>query len=486
MKKSKSAKNSFSLNFVTKRAFLTGIKRRWLANSVAPIVFMVILGVAAFSAALAGYYMSTIQSGLEAKAKTSADFLGGFITESYSEYYQYADLYTESFEEKNILELQFINTYGRIVSSSFGLTAGTTPNTGDVASAIATHKISVWAGKDPATGERIMAVSCPILYEGSDIIGIMRYVTSLKIMDRQIILGSLLASAVGLIIILFVIISNLYFIRSIVQPVTEITKTATRIAAGGYGAKIDKHFDDEIGELADTINNMSMQIKLSEKLQSEFISSVSHELRTPLTAISGWGETLIYGGDMDPAETKRGIVIMLKETRRLTKLVEQLLEFTRIQDGRFKLNVEPTDIRAEFEELVYMYASQLKQQGIELDYAEGEEIPEIQGDGERLKQVFLNIFDNAVKHGREGGRITASINREGNEVVVRIRDFGPGIPEQELPWIKMKFYKGSSKASGSGIGLAVCDEIVNLHNGILAIENAEGGGTVVTVRLPIK
>ena len=133
-----------------------------------------------------------------------------------------------------------------------------------------------------------------------------------------------------------------------------------------------------------------------------------------------------------------------------------------------------------------MYGSRLRQEGIKLVYEENdEEIPELSCDPERMRQVFLNILDNAAKHGGEGKRITVSMRMEEDQLVTRIRDFGPGIPEEELPHVKMKFYKGSSKARGSGIGLAVCDQIVQLHGGTLTLENAEGGGTLVTVRLPV-
>ena len=145
-----------------------------------------------------------------------------------------------------------------------------------------------------------------------------------------------------------------------------------------------------------------------------------------------------------------------------------------------------SDIRAEFEDTVFMYGSRLKQENIELVYLENEEdIPEIPCDPSRMRQVFLNILDNAAKHGGEGGKITAEMHREGDFVVVRIRDFGPGIPEEELPLVKKKFYKGTSKARGSGIGLAVCEEIVSMHNGTLELSNAEGGGTLVTISLPV-
>ena len=133
-----------------------------------------------------------------------------------------------------------------------------------------------------------------------------------------------------------------------------------------------------------------------------------------------------------------------------------------------------------------MYGNRLAQDGIDLEYIESDdEIPEISCDPKRLRQVFLNIMDNAAKHGGEGKRIEATIKMDEDDVVVCIRDFGPGIPEDEIPLVKKKFYKGSSKARGSGIGLAVCDEIVEMHGGELILENAPEGGTLVTVRLPV-
>ena len=331
-----------------------------------------------------------------------------------------------------------------------------------------------------------MAVSSPMIYSNGEVIGVLRFVTSLRNVDKQIWMGVGAAVLLGVFFVAFMLYSSQFFIRSILDPVSEITATAKRIASGSYGARIKKYHDDEIGELADTINEMSAQIAKSEKTQTEFISSVSHELRTPLTAITGWGETLLSSDEVDPVEVRRGMAIILREARRLTGMVEELLEFTRIQDGRFVLNVEMSDILSEFEDTVFMYGSRLKQEGIQLEYlVNDDEIPEIPCDVSRMRQVFLNILDNAAKHGGEGKKITASINREEENVVVRIRDFGPGIPEDELPHVKMKFYKGSSKARGNGIGLSVCEEIVTMHGGELTLENAEGGGTLVTIALPV-
>ena len=456
-----------------------------MRNSVSLMIALVVCFVSIFSVSFAAYCYSNLRVGLEEKARTTTDFFGSYINQSYNEYYQSCIRFAQNFEEKNRLELQFISTSGKIVASSYGQWAGEAPETSDVAEAIAAKRIVPFQGRNPSTGERIMAVSSPMIYSNGEVIGVLRYVTSLRNVDKQISMAICLAILLGVFVISFVLYSSRFFIRSILVPVSEITATAKRIAAGSYGARIQKHQDDEIGQLADTINEMSAKISQTERVQTEFISSVSHELRTPLTAITGWGETLLASDVMDPEETRRGMAIILREARRLTGMVEELLEFTRMQDGRFTLNVEMADLLSEFEDTVFMYGSRLKQEGIALEYLENDDpIPEVLCDVSRMRQVFLNILDNAAKHGGEGKKIVASIHLEGDQVVVRIRDFGPGIPEDELPLVKQKFYKGSSKARGNGIGLAVCEEIVTMHGGVLTLENAEGGGTLVTISLP--
>ena len=271
------------------------------------------------------------------------------------------------------------------------------------------------------------------------------------------------------------------------EPLAGITEIAQVIADGSYGVQIEKKYDDEIGELTDAINNMSLKIRQAEKTQSEFISSVSHELRTPLTAITGWAETIQSGELRSGADIRKGMGIIVSEAKRLSNMVEELLEFSRIEDGRFTLSVEPLDLKAELEDAVYTYTEFFRKEGITLEYTDGpeEELP-ISGDPERLRQVFCNLLDNAAKHGGAGKRIHVTLFQEGAEAVIRIRDYGPGAPEEELPYLKNKFYKGSSKARGSGIGLAVCEEIVTRHEGRMDVGNAEGGGFLVTIRLPLE
>lgn len=261
---------------------------------------------------------------------------------------------------------------------------------------------------------------------------------------------------------------------------SEITRRGRvlSVTLAPYGA-----LDGKGGVIA-VLHDITEQRRLDDA-RREFVANVSHELRTPLTAINGWAETLAADPGANPEQTQRGLNIIVKESRRLTTMVEELLDFTRMQDGRFTLRVEETDLLAELEDAIFTYREIFSREGIELRYECADDLPPIIADGERMKQVFCNVLDNAAKHGGSGKRIDVSVAAENGSMVIRVRDFGPGIPVEELPYVKQKFYKGSSKARGSGIGLAVCDEIMRLHNGTFDIANASGGGAVVTMTLPM-
>ncbi len=460
------------------------LRRRWLMNTVGVVLALGMVCVLAITAAFANYYYSNMESDLQNRARSTSAFFADYLNQNYNEFYQSCITYAQTFEEKDHLELQFINKRGRIVASSYGQWTGESPTTREIDEAVSMRMPRSYLGNNPSTGERIMAVSCPMIYSNGEVIGVLRFVTSTQVIDRQVFMVFGISFLVLLVVLAVVYFSAEYYIRSILIPVREITEKAQRIANGSYGVQIQTRYQDEIGDLAQTINEMSAKIAQNEKLQAEFISQLSHELRTPLTVINGWSETLLGDETMD-ADTRQGMKIISGEAKRLTEMVMELLDFTRMQDGRVTLTVEQADIRAEFEDTVFMYGKRLAQDGIQLVYMDDDlDIPEIPCDPKRLRQVFLNILDNAVKHGGEGKRIEASIGYENDCVVVSIRDFGPGIPEDELPLVKKKFFKGSSKARGTGIGLAVCDEIVEMHGGTLTLENAPGGGTLVTVCLP--
>ena len=464
---------------------IRGLRQRWMFSAVLPILLLLVLAVALFSVGVQEYYYNAMRSGLESRARIAAETFTGYGVKSYSEYYRLASYSAETFEEKDTIELQFINTNGRVQVSSYGLTAGTLPGTSDVDNAIG-GKMASFQGRDPQTGENILAVSYPLFFN-SRVVGVLRYVTSLREAQHRVLVESLLASAAALVCMALIAASNAIFINNVVQPVAVVSDAARRISGGSYGIMIENHYRDELGELVDNINDMSLKISQAEKIQQEFISSVSHELRTPLTAISGWAETLSADPGANIDQTKRGLGIILKESRRLTTMVEELLEFTKMQDGRFTLRVESVDLASELEDAIYTYFELFRQEGIEVSYkGPDEDVPPIVADSERMKQVFCNVLDNAAKHGGSGKRIDVSVAAENGSMVIRVRDFGPGIPVEELPYVKQKFYKGSSKARGSGIGLAVCDEIMRLHNGAFDIANAPGGGAVVTMTLPME
>ena len=459
-----------------------GLRRRWMLNSLAVVAGVLLLAGTAFVSAMYSSYYQIVREGMETQAQTAASFLRNYASER--EFLTAARYYMNEDFSNARLELQILTPAGRLRMSSLMDVPRTMTVTPDIEQAVREKKCCSWEGQDLDTQEHIMAVSAPVVYNGA-VVGVTRLVTSLREVDQLMVFIIIITAAIAVCVLALVWFTNYFFIRSILDPVSRVTETAKRIAAGSYGIQMEKRTDDEMGQLTDAINDMSMKIDQAEKTQSEFISSVSHELRTPLTAINGWAETLQSGEVRDEEGVKKGLGIIVSEARRLTNMVEELLEFSRIEAGRFNLSVEPLDITAELEDAVYTYREFFRRKGLELCYQEPEEqFPPISGDPERLRQVFCNLLDNADKHGGSGGRVDVSICREGDAAAIRIRDYGPGIPEEELPHVKYKFYKGSSKARGSGIGLAVCEEIITRHGGTLDIGNAEGGGCVVTVRLP--
>ena len=211
---------------------------------------------------------------------------------------------------------------------------------------------------------------------------------------------------------------------------------------------------------------------------------MSHELRTPLTAIKGWGETLRQGGAADEELMNKGLEVISSEAERLSGIVEELLDFSRMQGGHMTMRFGRMDVLAELEEAVVLFRERAKREDIDLVYIEGENLSPITGDKDRLKQVFINIIDNAIKYSNAGGRVRIEAVQMGGNVQIVISDSGVGIPKSDLPNIKNKFYKANRTRPGSGIGLALADEIIRRHKGRLEIDSEEGVGTTVTITLP--
>ena len=461
-----------------------GLKGRWLVNSLSFVVVILAVIIIFVSVGISSYYYSSIRDNLKNRVHSTVSSIRDNFTSTYDQYLSGIRQYALSYEDKDKVELQFIDTSGRIILSTSELTADSIPSTDDADRALWENTVCSWSGDDPMTGERIMSLSEPIYSARGELIGAVRMISSLETAEKQITIVILASIAACLLFLILVIASNSYFIRSILIPVTRINEVAKEIAAGQYGMRLHKTYDDEIGQLCDSINNMSDEIAKAERIKNEFISSVSHELRTPLTAIAGWSETLTSMGAQNPEDVMMGLDIIQKESRRLTQMVEELLDFARMESSRMTLNIEIFDLSKELYEAIYMYENLLQSSGMTLHYKKEPDSYIVSGDKHRMKQVFLNIIDNAAKYGMSGGKIEISLYRQENTIVTCVRDWGNGIPEAELPFVKEKFYKGSSKQRGSGIGLAVTDEIVKMHNGSLDITSRVGSGTAVYIKIP--
>ena len=335
-----------------------------------------------------------------------------------------------------------------------------------------------------ADGEHVMAVTSLVPYAAGNVTA-MRLVTSLTLVDRQWYSTLMVSFGVAAVVLGFAVFSGLFFIRTIVRPLGQVEATANRIAHGDLTTRLpDAPYDDEIGRLCKAINQMAEDLTKTERMKNEFISSVSHELRTPLTSIKGWVETIANIRDPDDENYRRGITIIRSETDRLYDMVEELLDFSRLQNG-IKLNCEVLDFVAEATDAALFVEARIRQEGLHLVYDEPPEPYPVWADPARLRQVFVNVFDNAIKYSPPEGTIFFTLTRTATTVTASIRDQGRGIAPDDLQNVKMKFFKAKNAVRGSGIGLAVVDEITKALGGTADITSTLGQGTTVTITLPI-
>ncbi len=460
-----------------------GITKRWLLNSLGVILILIVALVFSLSYAIQNYIYYGIQQAINGRAGELTNVFSDYGQRSSQDFLTAARNYVENFPNKESMELMVFNSEGHIITTSIGFAPDQSQPMPDYQQALAdADGYGTWTGR-LTSGEKVMAVTRVIHNDAGSVVGGVRYVVSLEEADKQIgmVVGILILA--GVVILLFISTSSYYFMKSILTPIKEIGATARRIAQGDFKARIEKSNDDEIGQLCDTINDMAVELGAAEKMKNDFISSVSHELRTPLTAIKGWAETM-QGGGMDDETFDKGMSVIIRESERLSGIVEELLDFSRMQSGRMTLTMDKIDILAELGEAVYMFSERAKSEHKYLLYEEPRMLSPVLGDINRLRQVFVNILDNALKYTDEGGTISVVASEENGYIRVAISDNGCGIPPEHLPNVKKKFYKANQTVRGSGIGLALADEIMRLHSGSLEIESHENVGTVVTIRIP--
>lgn len=462
-----------------------GITRRWLVNGLGVIAALLLVFEIAFIVAIRAYYYQSVTQTLSATAERTSGSLEASLAAGTGDFETRAREMAENFTEKETMEMQVLSAEGEILVSSSGFQPEEEEMPDFQQALEETDKgYGVWQGRN-AGGENVMTLTMLIRDSSGITMGAVRFLVSLSQVDHQILMLVALMLLFGVAILFFVVLSSSYFVSSIIHPVTEIGQAARRIALGEYDFRIVKRYDDEIGELCDTINYMAGEIAAAEKMKNDFISSVSHELRTPLTAIKGWSETLRQMGPEDREMTEKGLEVISGEAERLSGIVEELLDFSRMQGGHISMKFERMDVLAELEEAVVLFRDRALKENINLIYVESAEMPPVIGDRDRLKQVFINIIDNAIKYSNNGDKVRVEAADMGGHVQIVVSDSGVGISKEDLPKVKSKFYKANKTRPGSGIGLALADEIIRRHKGRLDIDSEEGVGTTVTITLPV-
>lgn len=309
-------------------------------------------------------------------------------------------------------------------------------------------------------------------------------------LDKKIIkfcfFGFFLILILELFFVIFLEFKNMNLIKRYFKNINNVCENSKMLLNKDYDINFeDKNYNNNIDKINDILNFMTNELKKSEKIKNDFVSSVSHELRTPLTAIKGWAETMQICDSNDTNTINRGLDTIVREAGRLSWVVESMLDFSSIKDKKINLITEKIDILAELGEAVYMFKNRAENEKKTLIYNEPKNISFITGDKNRIKQIFINILDNAFKYTSEGDGISVSVSEKNEKISVQITDNGCGIPQKHLPNVTKKFYKANYTRKGSGIGLAIVNELVNLHNGELNIISEENFGTTVTVNFPI-
>lgn len=379
-------------------------------------------------------------------------------------------------------EVQILSLDGKLLMDSLGVLNAVDSNAEDIREALKGEK-GLFVGNAFYASSPVMAVSRVIQTEEGPV-GILRFVTCLNAVNENIHLVNRMLIVIGVLVVLVSGIISLFLADSIVSPLAQVTKVAEKMANGQLKIQSVVTNEDEIGKLSDTLNYMAKELLKREEIKNEFISSVSHELRTPLTSIKGWAVTLQDEPLGDSPILREGLDIIEKESDRLTGMVEQLLDFSRFVSGRITLEKEVVDMRGLLQRSVSEMTPRAEKYQVSFRVDISEHVGLIIVDENRMKQVIINILDNAVKFSEEGGIIDLIADYSDGVLALEIRDRGIGISEEDLPRVKEKFYKGKSAQSHSGIGLSICDEIIKLHNGTFDIYSRLKEGTVVVIKIP--
>lgn len=458
-----------------------GIQKRLVGSYVTVITITVLILEIFLIISVRYYYLHTVERTLWNQAELSASFFQQYFTGEDLE--KQSDRLLKGFAHNSEAQVQIILPSGRLLQDSSGLPGNNTiAEYTDVQEAIIGQP-STWKGKISSTREDILAVSFPLQTNGITV-GVVRFVTSLTETLNTINRIAAILIGVGLLVIAIVTVLGLLLSWTITRSIMDLKRAADRMTEGDFSIKVRKRYQDELGSLADTLNMMANRILKSEQLKNDFISSVSHELRTPLTSIKGWVITMKSNGADNKPLLLEGLEIIDSESDRLTHMVDELLDFSKMDNGRIVMHFAPVHLPGLLDHIGRQLAPRATRQGISLEIEMDKNIPVIQADENRMKQVFINIIDNSLKFTAPFGRIVVHADTSPGQIVITIEDTGSGIAEEDLEYVLQKFYKANQNASGSGLGLSISAQIIKLHYGELRITSEVGKGTMVSIYLP--
>jgi signal transduction histidine kinase len=265
-----------------------------------------------------------------------------------------------------------------------------------------------------------------------------------------------------------------------------MASAATKMATGDYSQRVETPSKDEVGQLAAAFNRMSGELDSVEQLRRELVANVSHELKTPITALRAHLENLLDGVEKpDPANLQ----IMLTQSDRLTRLVEQLLELSRLESGDLPFEPRALPLSSLVTDVVSEVRVSRADREVSVDNQVPAELAPVWADPERVHQVLFNLLDNAVRFTPPGGRVLVTAQRQNGSCEVTVADTGPGIPAEHLPRLFERFYRvdsaRSAKDGGTGIGLAIARSVVEAHGGHIRAESEVGRGSAFTFDLPV-
>lgn len=387
-------------------------------------------------------------------------------------------------------EVQIYNEQGELILDTFDSWTPGSVQTPDVINAFSGAS-SNWSGWTENTANRssrkVYSVAYPLDGAGQ-IKGVLRLVAPAGPIEQQIWSLAGFFILLGLVAVVVSSLGTYILADAVTMPIQRLIQTTRKMAAGDFTEKALAPYNDEVGELAGCINHFAEEIQKKEYLKNKMFSSVSHELRTPLTAIRGWSETL-----NDPmytrgsTELEDGLKVITEESIRLQQMVEELLDFSRLSAIEMTYRFEKVQLDALLRLTESILSPKAKQRGVdlvlEMEFLE-ESSFEITADEHRIKQLLLNLADNAIKFTPSGGTVTFELSCESDYVTFKIKDTGCGIAKEEIPLIKERFYKGTHSNSHLGLGLAICEEIVKAHRGHWVIDSVLGEGTKMIIRLP--